>query len=103
MNFEKISFKQYENDVNNHCDVPKQYEDIKLPKRATMGSAGYDFFAPFGFELRAGECITIPTGIRVLLDNENIDLVGYKDILDMILSLSPLRISTILTNAKISR
>lgn len=42
-----------------------EYENIILPKRATVGSAGYDFFAPFDFELKAGESINIPTGIRV--------------------------------------
>lgn len=43
--------------------------DIILPKRATAGSAGYDFFAPFSFTLNVGETITVPTGIRVKIDN----------------------------------
>lgn len=63
--FEKVSFKQYESAFNSDCDLRKEYEDIKLPKRATKGSAGYDFFAPFDFQLEAGETIKIPTGIRV--------------------------------------
>ena len=45
------------------------YERIKLPRRATSGSAGYDFFAPVGFELPAGETITIPTGVRALMED----------------------------------
>ena len=45
-------------------DYTQIYEDIKLPKRATVGSAGYDFFAPIDFTLSPGEEITIPTGIR---------------------------------------
>ena len=40
------------------------YENIKLPSRATSGSAGYDFYLPFEISLKAGEQITIPTGIR---------------------------------------
>lgn len=44
------------------------YERIKLPARATSGSAGYDFYAPVGFELPAGESIKIPTGIRALIE-----------------------------------
>ena len=40
------------------------YEEIKLPKRATAGSAGYDFFAPSEFILKPGETVKIPTGIR---------------------------------------
>lgn len=45
------------------------YERVKLPCRATSGSAGYDFFAPVGFELPAGETITMPTGIRALMED----------------------------------
>lgn len=41
------------------------YENIRLPRRATTGSAGYDFFAPCDIELSAGETALIPTGIRV--------------------------------------
>jgi len=44
------------------------YEQIQLPRRATSGSAGYDFFAPVGFELPAGGSIKIPTGIRALIE-----------------------------------
>lgn len=46
------------------------YESIKLPKRATAGSAGYDFFAPAEFVVRPGETIKIPTGVRVEMDME---------------------------------
>ena len=41
------------------------WEKIKLPARATNGSAGYDFYLPFPFSLSAKNNITIPTGIRV--------------------------------------
>lgn len=44
------------------------YNGIKLPRRATMGSAGYDFFTPVGFSLKPGEMILIPTGIRVRIE-----------------------------------
>lgn len=40
------------------------YENIILPRRATSGSAGYDFIAPYDFELDSGEEIIIDTGIR---------------------------------------
>ncbi len=33
------------------------YDSIKLPKRATAGSAGYDFYSPLSFELKPGETI----------------------------------------------
>lgn len=47
--------------------IKEIYDNIQLPQRATDGSAGYDFFSPFGFNLGDGEDITIPTGIRCKL------------------------------------
>ena len=38
--------------------------DIPLPKRATAGSAGYDFICTSDVTLQPGDAITIPTGIR---------------------------------------
>ena len=34
----------------------------------TKGSAGYDFESPISFELKPGETIKIPTGIRAVID-----------------------------------
>ena len=33
------------------AQIKEMYENLKLPRRATKGSAGYDFFAPFAFTL----------------------------------------------------
>ena len=45
--FEKVSFEQFKKDWADTFyvtdSIEKIYEDIKLPKRATAGSAGYDF------------------------------------------------------------
>lgn len=49
-------------------EIRDMYENLKLPNRATMGSAGYDFHAPFAFSLAPGEVLTIPTGVRVKMD-----------------------------------
>ena len=38
--------------------------NIPLPRRATAGSAGYDFICPADITLQPGEAVTIPTGIR---------------------------------------
>lgn len=46
------------------------YEEIKLPKRATAGSAGYDFYAPVDLTLNPGETVKIPTGIRVEMEQD---------------------------------
>ena len=57
------SFSQY-----SETEIRKMYEALKLPQRATKGSAGYDFAAPFSFTLPAAATIKIPTGIRVKMD-----------------------------------
>lgn len=59
--FHKVSKEQFPHEG---------YEDIKLPLRATAGSAGYDFYAPYSFELDVGEEIIIDTGIRARIDNQ---------------------------------
>ena len=51
-------------------EIKEIYDQIKLPKRATRGSAGYDFFSPVDFELKPGETIKIPTGIRVFIESD---------------------------------
>ena len=51
-------------------EIKKIYDEIRLPKRATSGSAGYDFFAPTAFTLAPGETVKIPTGVRVWMEPE---------------------------------
>lgn len=79
--FEKVSFEQYYEAIKDEFykgqelppvienDIKKMWEKIVLPSRATSGSAGYDFRAPFTFELRPGETVKIPTGVRVKIDD----------------------------------
>lgn len=45
------------------------YRDIKLPRRATAGSAGYDFYAPCDFTVEPGSSVLIPTGIRARIES----------------------------------
>lgn len=76
--FEKVSYKQFANamfdylgvepDYNNKT-IREMYFNLKLPKRATKHSAGYDFFAPFSFSLPYGKNIKIPTGIKAQIDD----------------------------------
>ena len=73
--FEKISLGRFMKDwVNAQGNKPEHiitemYNNIKLPERATKGSAGYDFYTPTGFILRPGESIKIPTGIRCKIED----------------------------------
>lgn len=60
--FELISREQTAKDFE-HIEVG----EIKLPKRSTKESAGYDVFAPFNIHLDPGKDIKIPTGIRAYM------------------------------------
>lgn len=72
--FHKVSLEQFkEGWKDTFGDMPDEkiqslYEGIKLPKRATAGSAGYDFYAPVTVVIRPGETVKIPTGIRVEME-----------------------------------
>lgn len=66
--FQKVSKERFTAD-SGHFDSEGVYERIKLPLRATAGSAGYDIFTPYDFSLKAGESIKIPTGIRTRIEN----------------------------------
>lgn len=73
--FEKVSLKQFIGDwidaFGNQPDhiITEIYNNIKLPKRATYGSAGYDFYTPIDIILQPNSTIKIPTGIRVKMDD----------------------------------
>lgn len=72
--FHKVSFEQFK---EGYCDtfgneddktVQSIYESIKLPARATAGSAGYDFYVPVSLIISPGQTVKIPTGIRVEME-----------------------------------
>ncbi len=72
--FHKVTFPQFESDWKDNFgaisdeEIAEIYASITLPKRATTGSAGYDFFSPLSFVLKPGETIKIPTGIKVEME-----------------------------------
>ncbi|MBC5688257.1 deoxyuridine 5'-triphosphate nucleotidohydrolase [Mediterraneibacter sp. NSJ-55] len=74
--FHKVSLEQFKKDWTDTfgpeevCKIEEIYNQIKLPKRATAGSAGYDFFAPVRIVLAPGEMVKVPTGIRVEMEPE---------------------------------
>lgn len=74
--FEKVSFEQFSEAIKDGFDaqfstdaIRMMYDAIQLPLRATSGSAGYDFKAPFSFVLEPGQTIKIPTGIRAKINS----------------------------------
>ncbi len=60
--FEIVSETQYIKDVG--ADGALSYACVRLPRRATAHSAGYDFFAPCDVFLPALGSAVIKTGIR---------------------------------------
>lgn len=74
--FHKVSLEQFMNAVREEFpeysegDIRDIYESIQLPKRATKGSAGYDFFSPIAFSLKPGESVKVPTGIRAEMEED---------------------------------
>ena len=69
--FEKISEEQHVNDLfNTYFDC--NYEEIKLPERATATSAGYDVFALKGFKLVPGDGIKMPTGLKAYMQPDEV-------------------------------
>jgi dUTP pyrophosphatase len=73
--FRKVSYEQFKEGYIKNCgeapdeEVRAVYERIKLPRRATAGSAGYDFFTTADITLEPGEIATIPTGVRCLMES----------------------------------
>ena len=73
--FEKVSFDQFHEAYSDDFGVSREeieriYDSVAIPKRATAGSAGYDFYTPVAIHLEPGQTIKIPTGIRARMDED---------------------------------
>lgn len=82
MAFYKVSLDTWKKYNENKDDkIPtlneNNYMRIVKPKRSTMYSAGYDFYLPFDINLKAGESIIIPTGVRAALPEKDQFLAIY--------------------------
>ncbi|MCR5309961.1 MAG: deoxyuridine 5'-triphosphate nucleotidohydrolase [Lachnospiraceae bacterium] len=79
--FEKVSEDRFINDFTDTFprvskeEAKKIYDKIKLPRRATSGSAGYDFFMPLQVTLSPGETAKIPTGIRAKMREDYVLMI----------------------------
>ena len=81
--FEKVSLDQFSKDYikckgwssdrelseDEAKEIIQVWENIKLPKRATVDSAGYDFYIPYEQWFSEIEDTLIPTGIRWITDD----------------------------------
>lgn len=71
--FEKVSQDQFNlgwmDAFDTGIGIYDAFEKVKLPKRATSGSAGYDFYALKDVEIAPGQSIKMATGVRVKIED----------------------------------
>ena len=68
--FEMISQRQMNKDFETDIEF-----EIKLPKRSTKESAGYDIFSPVDILLKPNEEIKVPTGLKVHMQKGEVLLI----------------------------
>lgn len=91
MKFTKVSYDQFAKDYlkifyGDDAQLPigidgylkEVYEEIKLPKRGSAYSAGYDLCTPISFRLEPGETILIPSGIRAEIGTDKVLLIAPR-------------------------
>ena len=66
--FGHVSAQQYAEAMGTRLDGAMAVEEIPMPKRATAGSAGYDFVSPLEVTIPAGGTALIPTGVRAEME-----------------------------------
>ena len=66
LDFERVSKKQYLVDIKKGGFTSYiDYDELIIPTRKTMYSAGYDIYTPVHIQMDAGERTLIPTGLKV--------------------------------------
>lgn len=82
--FYKVSLDQFLNDASEFVEgaskekLTELYETIKLPRRATKYSAGYDFFTYVDMVINPGETKKVPTGIRCKINDDFVLLIAPR-------------------------
>lgn len=54
-------------EVVKNCPFP-----VKLPKRSTAGSAGYDFFAAYPFSIGTGQTVFVKTWVKAKMPKDTV-------------------------------
>jgi dUTP pyrophosphatase len=70
--FEKISFEQFKKDV---CADKELYDNFNLPARDSKSTAGYDFYLLNDIQIKPGEIIKLPTGIKAYFEDDEVLLL----------------------------
>ena len=72
--FNLVSYEQFQEGCKTAAALSEEqiqtyYQQLKKPKRATAGSARYDFYLPYDITLKPQDTLLIPTGIRAYMEN----------------------------------
>ena len=70
--FEKISYKQFCNDVKEDEEL---YNSIKIPQRDSDATAGYDIYLLDDIVLKPNEILKLPTGLKCYFEKEEVLLL----------------------------
>ena len=73
--FEKISFKQFSKDIK---DDKELYENYKLPSRNSKKAAGYDFYLIEDIEMKPGDIVKIPTGVKSYFEDDEVLMIFVR-------------------------
>ena len=73
--FEKISFAQFSKDVK---EDEKLYNEIKMPERDSNATAGYDIYLLDDIELKPGEIMKLPTGLKAFFEKDEVLLIVVR-------------------------
>ena len=80
MRFEKISLGEWcnwweknEPGLWTEEEIMSMYDHIQLPKAGSLYAAGHDFYAPVSVIVAAGVKTLVPTGVRWITDEEDMD------------------------------
>lgn len=73
--FEKIKFEQFSKDI---VDDISLYNSFELPMRDSKFTAGYDIFLLKDLEIKPGEIVKIPTGIKSYFQSDEVLLIVLR-------------------------
>lgn len=79
--FEKVSFAQFLKDCRNlnitDCEeaLKDAYDAIKIPVRATKGSAGYDISVPVNTTIVGHDTVVVPSGLKCSMNDDEVLLI----------------------------
>lgn len=73
--FFKISADEF---IKSNLGSESDYNDFSLPSRSTKFSAGYDFKLLSDVLLKPGDKVTIPTGIKVSMEKDEVLMIFIR-------------------------